>query len=580
MPVLARAALAAVLLAPGIAGAQTAGVPNAATLVPQGSPISRDTLPRTTPTAPGLPPPALPPASSFAPGQAVRVNTAAVNGSTVYPESELKALTAGLTGPAVSLDRIEQARQDLLLRYRRDGYLLTTVSTTVDSGGNLRISVIEGYIAEVKLQGDIGPAGVQVLRFLNRLLAERPIRVGTLERYLLLATDIPGVTLHSVLRPSADDPAAVTLIAQVSRKAVDAVVTADNRSYKLTGPEQFLTDLALNSFTSLGERTEFSILHAFDGTQTFGQASEEFFVGGSGLKIRLYVGAGETAPSGSLQAVGYDGVTRVFGLQASYPVIRSREQSLYAIGAFDAIESDISTNTGASGAPARASFDSLRVFRWGTDYALEDQVLGGDRTGVNSVTVRFSKSLSSLGATSFGDPQAGRAGEHPSFFKFDAELTRTQTLYRPWQDASIDLYGLIAGQVANTVLPPSEEFFLGGLRYNRGFYSGEVTGDNALTTAVELRLNTLIPVKLFDFSTDIAAQFYLFNDWGETWQNQRVDPNRRLRSAGGGVRAQVTPNLSVELEGVARLTRFPDGSGVQVKALPADAFYWRVVTRF
>ena len=580
MPVFARAIVWWAILVPGVALAQSPALPSPATLVPQGSPIDRDRQPSYPGTAPGLPRLATPPPANFAPGQTARVVSASVNGSSVYPPAILSALTQGLTGPAVPFEKIEQARQDLLLRYRHDGYLLTTVSTVLDAGGNLRINAIEGYIADVKLQGDIGPAGLQVLRFLNRLLAERPIRVSTLERYLLLATDVPGVTLHSVLRPSADDPAAVTLVAQVSRKSVDGLLSADNRAFNQTGPEQFLAVASFNSFTQFGERTELSILHAFNGTETFGQAATEFFVGGSGLKVRLYGGAGETTPNGTLGAVGYDGFTTVFGAQISYPVIRSREETLLAIGAFDGTESNIDTNTGSGGAPARASFDSLRVFRAGADYALQDLVFGGDRVGVSNVSFRLSKGISGLGATQFGDPQAGRAGEHPDFFKFNAEVTRTQTLFKPWSNATLSLFGLVAGQVTNTVLPPAEEFFLGGIRYNRGYYSGQVTGDNAITTSLELQLNTDFPVSAYGYSTDIQTQFYVFSDWGETWQNQKSDPNSRLRSAGVGVRAQFSPNVEADLEGVTRLTRLPSGSSGNVKALPANAFFWRVVTRF
>ena len=61
--------------------------------------------------------------------------------------------------------------------------------------GRLRFVVTEGRIASVKLDGDIGPAGTQVLRFLNRLTEKQPIDSVTLERYLLLAQDVPGVTL-------------------------------------------------------------------------------------------------------------------------------------------------------------------------------------------------------------------------------------------------------------------------------------------------------------------------------------------------------------------------------------------------
>ncbi len=43
---------------------------------------------------------------------------------------------------------------------------------------------------------------------------------------------------------------------------------------------------------------------------------------------------------------------------------------------------------------------------------------------------------------------------------------------------------MVSGQVSDSVLPASEKFFLGGLRYDRGYYSGEVTGDNAVVFSV------------------------------------------------------------------------------------------------
>jgi len=507
----------------------------------------------------------------------VPVVSAAVLGATVFPPAEIATVTAGLTGPAVKLDAIEQARLGLLSRYRNAGYMLTSVSATVDAGGALRISVTEGYIAEVKLDGDIGPAGTQVLRFLNRITEERPVRISTLERYLLLANDVPGVTVKSVLQRSATDAAAVTLVARVSRRVFDGLLTADNRAFRLTGPEQLLAVGSFNSFTQFGERTEFSILHSFNNTQTFGQAATEFFVGSTGTKVRLYAGAGATNPSGFLRALGYDGQTRVFGIQASYPLIRSRQQTLSLNATLDAIESDISTDTGPNATPVRSSFDSLRILRGGADYVLQDLVLGGDRTGVNTLSVRLSRGLDGLGATSNGDPQAGRPGSRVDFFKFNAELSRSQTLFQPWSDASVVLYGLLAGQISNSVLPPAEKFFLGGIRYNRGFFAGEVTGDNALTATLELQLNTALSIDAFGYPLPINAQFYAFHDWGETWENQR-DPNRRLSSSGVGLRTQITPNLGLEVEGVSRMTRQPQGPGVA--ALHADAVYWRVITRF
>src|SRR5580698_4054378 len=171
-------------------------------LVPQGSPIPRVLPPAPPASAPGSAVPALPPPGGEVPNRTVRVADVAVDGVTAFPVADIVRYTQGLTGPAVPLPKIDAARQAILQQYRSAGYVLSTVSANLDASAHLRFVVTEGRIASVKLDGDIGPAGVQVLRFLNQLTKVQPIDSTTLERYLLLAQDVPGVTLRAVLQPS------------------------------------------------------------------------------------------------------------------------------------------------------------------------------------------------------------------------------------------------------------------------------------------------------------------------------------------------------------------------------------------
>jgi len=165
-----------------------------------------------------------------------------LNALTADQQADIAALTTGLIGPATPLPQIDAARLAILQRYRADGYVLSAVSINFNAAtGALRFIVTEGRIASVKLDGDIGPAGTQVLRFLNRLTEKRPIDAATLERYLLLAQEVPGVTLHAVLQPSADDPGALTLVAGevvafVSFALVQAVLSGHHDGVSLKHP--------------------------------------------------------------------------------------------------------------------------------------------------------------------------------------------------------------------------------------------------------------------------------------------------------------------------------------------------------
>jgi hemolysin activation/secretion protein len=177
-------------------------------------------------------------------------------------------------------------------------------------------------------------------------------------------------------------------------------------------------------------------------------------------------------------------------------------------------------------------------------------------------------------------PTSARLNEQASFSKIDFETSRTQTLFSPWNGASVAIFGLLTGQWTPDILPPTEQFYLGGARFTRGYYSGQVQGDKALAATGELQLNTNIEMNLFGKSLNIPAQWYVFYDWGETWQNQAIDFATMINSAGGGLRCPVTQNVEVDLEALARFNRFPTGTGNGVSALSEGAFYWRVLSRF
>jgi hemolysin activation/secretion protein len=541
--------------------------------VPRGSPIPR-VLPSLPPSvAPGLavPEPAAPESVPDVPKTVKRI---IIDGTTAFSNEQLGEITAGLTG-STSLPKIEAARTAILNKYRDNGFILTAVSAGLDdANGTLTFVVSEGRIADVKLDGDIGPAGTLILRFLSHLTEQRPIDIATLERWLLLAQEVPGVSLRTILRPSTDEPGALTMIAQVNRAPLSGLLTADNAAFPQTGPAEGLIVLNANSFTEFGEQTSASFYHTSGNTENFGQVTSEFFVGGNGLRVRLYGGYGPTNPSSPLRDIGYHGTTTVFGFGVSYPMIRRRQQTLDLTAAFDAIES----NVDAIGGTVTLSKDSLRVLRAGGSYALQDTLFGDVRVATNMMSVRISQGLPGLGASVGSGNSATPSAEVVGFTKINAELSRTQTLFQPWPSATVSLFGLLSGQWSRDILPQVEQLYLGGLRLNPGYYSGQVTGDSALSVYGELRLDESRDVTLLGHSFDIGAQPFGFWSWGESWNNQVLQPNHRIASAGGGARLTLTEQQEFNLIGVSRFEQNPSASGTT--PLRSDAIYWRVITRF
>ena len=568
------AALLTVALAPQ-AQAQALPVGALPPVPPPGSPLPGVISPATPSVAPAIAPQTAAP-GEVSPSLTVPITSTSIAGATAYPVAVLAQYTAGLTGPSVPVAMIEAARTAMINRYRTDGYVYTAVNARI-SGGQLLFTVTEGRIVDVKLDGNIGPAGTQVLRFLDPLTETRPLTTKALERALLLASDVPGVTVHGVINPSADDPGALTLVAEVSRQVLTGQLQADNRAFRETGPEELLGIFDLNSFTSLGDLTQVSLYHTFNNTDSFGQISEDFFVGGSGLKFHFYGGAGQADPSSPLRDLGYNGFTTVFGGTISYPIIRARQQTLTITGLFDGVESDISTDV--LGSRQRASFDSLRMLRADVEDVFEDNLLGPTRGADDFANLRLSQGLPILGASRDNNLQLPRLHEQVNFTKFNGELDRTQTLFPVGNFGTALLKLAAAGQYSDAVLPPEEKYYLGGPHFDRGFYYGQVTGDKALQTTVEPLFDKPLPTISF-LPSPLSAEFYGFYDWGEVWQNETLDAGHTLRSAGGGVRLYIGERVEMDFEGVNRFTRYPNGTGPTISALPPSAFYWQLVDRF
>jgi hemolysin activation/secretion protein len=568
-----------------VAYGQTAVPPALLNQVPQASPLPH-ILPKAPPnlgqSLPNFRPLGV---EGAVPHAAVPVRSASVIGATVFPAAVLDRTIGPLTGPSVPLSSVEAARLRLVSLYRDHGFVLTAVSAEINAAGDLRFIVTEGHIVTVKLSRNIGPVGSLVLEFLDHLTHERPVREASLEHWLLLAEEIPGVSVEAVLERNDAAPGALTLVAQVRHQVLSGLLTADNRGFSETGPAEGLAVADVNSITALGDQTQISLFHTSGSTNNFGQAAESFFLGSSGLRVGFYAGAGRAQPSGVLREIGYRSYLEVFGVNASYPLLLRRGNTLDAKLSLDGTQNLIDTASGLGGGEAATSSDSVRALRFELNEAFTDDALGGDRVALTTASFQISKGLSILGASANGRVNAGRVGENLDFVKIDAAVQRTQTLFSPWTNATVAVQGAFGGQYTPDVLPSSEEFYLGGNRITQGYYSGEVTGDKALYASAELQLNTPVVLAAFGRRLDLGTQFYGFYDYGENWQNDKLAPgetanNYRLASAGIGARFRLTASLEFDLEAVHRfVTRLqPAGSGIA--PLSGTAVYWGVVARY
>ena len=96
-------------------------------------------------------------------------------------------------------------------RYGVDGYVLSRAvieSQTLDPAGAIvRLRIVEGYVDKVVWPSDLLKYRDLFSEYAAKITAERPVNLFTIERYLLLAGDLPGLRFKNRLVPSRPTPA-------------------------------------------------------------------------------------------------------------------------------------------------------------------------------------------------------------------------------------------------------------------------------------------------------------------------------------------------------------------------------------
>ena len=88
-------------------------------------------------------------------------------------------------------------------------------------------------------------------------MQSRPLKDSDLEHYLLLADDLPGITVKAVITPSPTIPDSADLTLVVERKIVNAYLAYDNYGTRYLGPQEISYGAAFNSILLPGDSNAF-----------------------------------------------------------------------------------------------------------------------------------------------------------------------------------------------------------------------------------------------------------------------------------------------------------------------------------
>lgn len=455
-----------------------------------------------------------------------------VVGVTRYSQESLTAITGRLIDKTVHIDDLIAVADQIEARYHTDGYLLTRafVPTQSVTDGSFQITVVEGYVAAVAVQGGAEDSRQRVERILAPVTASRPLQLSVLESALLTANQIPGLTVTGLLRPSPTEPAASELVVTVAEAPIGASLSADNFGATNTGRWTLAADGAYHSPFGDGgqvnldatvDPADYEKRHSLSGKYTAPLPySDDMTYSVSGL-------TSHGAPGGTVSNLKLITDSTAFGSRLALPLLASRAEKLTIDGGFTVEAADVR----ALGSPL--THDEWRVAD--IDLAYQNTVWWN---GVTNASLDLSQGVPSLGATASNSATLSRPGGHTDFTKLSGQIRRTQSLSR-----DVSLAVTINGQYALDTLLTGEEISYGGSFIGRGYDPGSITGDIGVGAATEVQY-TLDGSSL---GLD-QAQLFGFFDNGKVWNHTGASPHDQISSTGAGIRATALTDLTLGLE--------------------------------
>jgi hemolysin activation/secretion protein len=518
----------AVLAASQIAQAQTtpapAPAPGAATPTdPQKLPPNTGTVLQTSPDQPIRRSTDLAPvdASKVQPdltkvvvGPKLRVKGFKLQGNTVFSSEVLLAGMKAFEGRDLTITEINDAAETIRDRYRNAGYFLAQalVPSQDVTDGIVEIRVVEGAAgkATAKVAPDARVSSSLVEGYLGLLPEGTLVTEQSVERPLLLLSDLPGIRVKSVLKPGTQFGSA-DLDLEVTREGntLGGSVYLDNYGNRNTGEARLGADLEARGLLGMGDLITASVFQA-EKLTTLGRVGLTVPVGPLGTKVSVSYTSLAYDVGGQFADLGADGDGKVASLVVQHPWIRSRNANLFIVGSLDAKQVEDRTagvQEGSSGSAASSARRDVNLLRLGVNGDFRDDYAGG---ALNSYSLSlFSGDLKIKSADALAEDQAGLGYKtNGRFTKLQFEFQRLQTL-SSWLSEADSMYLGLRGQFASKNLDTSEKSSLGGPRGVRAFPVGAGSADDSVIGTVEYR-RRLIDFKPLGATVVLSA----FLDYG------------------------------------------------------------------
>jgi len=526
------------------------------------------------PPSPTLPQQELPPGSS----QTVWVKQFQIEGSRVFTQAEIDAVTKDFLNQELTFAQLIQAADAITQLYLSQGYITTGAYIPADRpmrDGIVPVQVIEGgvksedirvrFVRRVVKDGqvefqEVNRSRLQAAYIRSRigLATGKPLNREKLLEALQLLKQNPliqdlRVTLAAGTRPGQS----ILEVQVVEAQYLGAQLLLDNGRSPTVGTFRQQLQLRDLNLTGLGDSLYLIYTHS-DGSHT-GDLSYTLPVNPYNGTLSINFGLGTTKVTEEpFDVLDIRSRSNYVEMTFRQPIIQSPTREL-ALGLTASrqfsratlIDGEIPFPSRGSDFLGNTNVNALRFFQEWIQRSAQD---------VFAVRSQFSAGLGVFDATKNEEPPDGR------FFAWRGQAQWVKLLA---PDTTLLLRGDL--QLADRALAPIEQFGLGGPFNVRGYRQDAILSDNGFFASAEVRIPVLrIP------QWEALLQVAPFVDVGTTWNLsgfENPEP-RTLASIGVGLRYQMGSNLTARFDWGQRLVAYPgDRNSLQEKGLYFSLIY-------
>ncbi|AOJ10417.1 sugar transporter [Burkholderia mayonis] len=448
-----------------------------------------------------------------------------VAGVKSIPFEEISQRFTPLVGKDVTIGQLIEMANGVTKLYQERGYALSFafIPAQTFEGGVVRVTVVEGYVANVKITGRPGAMEPKVRAIASHITDDRPLRRATFERYVNTFGLLPGVTVKANVPPPENTDGATTLELNVDRKPFNVSAGLNTNNPGLQG----LFTVTENGLTSLGEQMSISALFPKGpNNQTYVSFNGAVPIGSNGLVTRLDASHYRGNPSvdqTALPNVQRTVINDKLGLSASYPLMLSNQRSLLGTVSGYASHSEDRYQNQITGAMI-GTRSQVRVLQMQLDYTSVQP------KQIQKLSFNVAKAFDILGASKSGITNIpGVIATNPASTTFvRTGATFVQTNEWPFKIGSTVQ---LTGQYSPDSLPTTEQISFGAQRFALGYQPGETSGDSGWGASLELN-RAFAPG--FTYLKNITP--YVAYDMARVYLHSGTPVPRRLSSVGLGVR--------------------------------------------